>query len=345
MNLEEIYYGIKKIIDTVDFSLLWDGFIPLRFAVYNGEKCFFDGKYIPKTDEFIANTAIMYNDEYIAIWNVIEEVDLEVLASKMIHEMFHAYQMQNNESRFPNEIDALVKYNYSDENFSVKLEENRLLSRLIGNFNEADFRRFLSLRKYRLLNFEYEYRYESAIEQIEGSANYVELNALKQISEEKYNHKISGMLSEICDPENFFPIRIVSYSIGALIFELLKKNNLLCFDSFSHESVTTSFLKDALEYNGKLPFSLEIESIINDYNSATDKIIQQALLTNHCVLDGEYELIGVNVYDARYYNSYIVSTYFVMFICNGCESVLYGDFVIKLNSENKISKVYKIEIQ
>lgn len=342
MNLEKIYYDIKKIIDTVDFSLLWDGFILLRFAVYNEEKCFFDGSYIPKTDAFIANTAIMYNDEYIAIWNVIEEVDIEILASKMIHEMFHAYQMKNNESRFPKELEALVKYNYSAENLSIKMEENKLLCSLIGNFNEAEYMRFLSLRKYRLKNFEYEYRYESAIEQIEGSANYVELNALKQISEEKYKLKIAGMLNEICNPKNCFPIRIVSYSIGAFIFELLKKNELLCFESITHEPVTTQILKKVLDYNGGLPFSLKIEEKINDYNATTDKIIQQALLTNQCVLEGEFDLLGVNVYNARYYKGYIVSTYFVMFMGSDKESVLYGDFVIKLNSVNKITKVYKI---
>jgi hypothetical protein len=343
MNLEEIYYGIKKIIDTVDFSLLWDGFSPLQFAVYNKEECFFDGSYVPKTDAFIANTAIMYNDEYIAIWNVMGEVDYKVLASKLIHEMFHGFQMINSESRFTNEIEALLKYKYSDVNLSIKMEENILLSSLIKNFNRADYSRFLSLRKYRLLNFEYEYRYESSIEQIEGSANYVELNALKQISEEKYNLKIAGILNEICNPKNYFPIRIVSYSIGALIFELLKKNNMFCFKPFSKEPVSVSFLEDELAYNGQLPYFSEIDSIINDYNNVTDNIIQKTLLSNNCVLDGEYELLGVNVYNARYYNDYIVSTYFVMFMDNGRESVLYGDFVIKINSENKINKVYKIE--
>jgi len=343
MNLEEIYYGTRKIIESVDFSLLWDGFTPLRFAVYNEEECFFDGKFIPKTEAFMANTAIKYKGEYIAIWNINEEIDLEVLASKMIHEMFHAYQMKNKESRFPNEMEALVKYNYSVPNLSVKMEENRLISNLMENFNEADFKSLLSLRKYRLLNYKYEYRYESAVEQIEGSAEYVELNALKQISKEKYKLKIAGMLKKISDPKSCFPIRIVSYSIGGLIFELLKKNDLLSFEFFSHETTTISFLENASAYNEELPFSSEMETLIKDYNSATDQIIQQALLTNECVLDGEYELLGVNVYNARYYNRYIVSTYFVMFMREGCESVLYGDFVIKLNTNDKISKVYKIE--
>ncbi|NBG88158.1 hypothetical protein [Isachenkonia alkalipeptolytica] len=100
------------------------------------------------------------------------------------------------------------------------MKENRLISKLMENFNEADFESLLSLRKYRLSNYEYEYRYESGVEQIEGSAEYMELNALKQISEEKYHVKIAGMLRKICNPKNCFPIRILSYAVGGLMFEL-----------------------------------------------------------------------------------------------------------------------------
>lgn len=343
MNLKDIYDGIEKIIDRVDFSLLWEGFTPLRFAVYNQDECFFDGKIIPKTDEFIGNTAILYEGEYIGIWNVIEEMDLEILASKMIHEMFHGYQMKNRESRHPNELEALMKYDYSVENLSVKMEENRLLADLVENFDEGDFKKFLSLRKYRLLNHEYEYRYESAVEQIEGSAEYVELNALKQISEEKYRLKKAGMLGKITDPKNCFPIRIISYSIGGLIFELLKKSHLHSFHEFSDEPVTTGMIKSAEAYAGEVPFSSDIEALIDGYHSETQRIIQQAVAAKDLVLEGEYELLGVNVYNARYYKGYMVSTYFVMFMRDSSQEVLYGDFVIQLNDEKNIEKVYRIK--
>ena len=36
-------------------------------------------------------------------------MDLDILASKIIHEMFHAYQMECGESRFLEEVEALLK--------------------------------------------------------------------------------------------------------------------------------------------------------------------------------------------------------------------------------------------
>lgn len=342
MNLEDVYIDIKNIIDDVDFSLLWDGFVPLKFAIYNADECFFDGMYIDKTDAFIANTAILHNNEYIAIWNIMGVPDLEILASKIIHEMFHGFQMENNESRFPDELESLVEYSYTNINLSMKLEENKLIEKLLMRFDEAVYERFKAHRKYRLLNFKYEYEYESAIEQIEGSATYVELNALKQISKTKYQLKMKEILGEIRTPINYVPIRIVSYSIGALLFELIKKYNLFDFECFSDEALPVSLLGDALAYKGELPFSPVVQEIIRDYNSETESIIKRALLTNKPVLDGEYDLLGVNVYDARYYNNYIVSRYFIMYMNEGNQSELYGDFVLEMNADGKISRAYEI---
>lgn len=41
MNLEKLYYEVKKHIDTVDFSKLWKNFKPLKFALYTDTECFF----------------------------------------------------------------------------------------------------------------------------------------------------------------------------------------------------------------------------------------------------------------------------------------------------------------
>ena len=101
MKLNELYYEVLKYINLVDFNKLYSGFKPLKFALYNDDECFFNGKYIDKTDGFIANTAIEFDGEMIAIWNVLEDVEPIVLASKIIHEMFHGYQMINNESENP----------------------------------------------------------------------------------------------------------------------------------------------------------------------------------------------------------------------------------------------------
>ncbi|MBE6984252.1 MAG: hypothetical protein E7434_01320 [Ruminococcaceae bacterium] len=91
-QLCNLYHLVKAEVDKVDFSSLWDGFAPLRFALYDQELCCFDGEMIKKTNDFLANTAINYRGEWIAIWNVSDEIDPKILASKMVHEMFHGFQ-------------------------------------------------------------------------------------------------------------------------------------------------------------------------------------------------------------------------------------------------------------
>ena len=41
MDLEKLYYLVKDAIDTLDLQKIWPGFKPLRFALYDDEKCFF----------------------------------------------------------------------------------------------------------------------------------------------------------------------------------------------------------------------------------------------------------------------------------------------------------------
>ena len=130
MELEKLYHEVKKYVDTLDFSKLWRGFQPLKFALYTDTECFFDGAYIEKTDEFIGNTAILYKGEWIAIWFVQEQISPIVFASKIVHEMFHGFQMMNNDSRFPNELDALYQYKYDEVNLNMKMRENQLIYKL-----------------------------------------------------------------------------------------------------------------------------------------------------------------------------------------------------------------------
>jgi hypothetical protein len=226
-KLDELYYEVNKYIKMLDFNELWNGFKPFKFALYNDNECFFDGHYIEKTNDFIANTSINYKNEIIAIWNVMEEVNPIILTSKIIHEMYHGYQMLNNESRFPNELDALYNYKYNDNNLSIKLIENKLIAELVSKFDIDKYRYLLSLRKYRFNNYNYEYVYESKIEQIEGSACYVELNVLKQLSNELYLNKLNSMKKRVVNPNNLLPIRIISYDIGALLLTILKENNIV----------------------------------------------------------------------------------------------------------------------
>ena len=338
-NLEELYKIVKSYLDKVDFSLLWKGFKPLKFALYNNETVFFDGKYVEKTSEFIANTAIEYKGEIIGIWNVMEDIDPIVLGSKMIHEMFHGFQRMNNETRFPDELDALYNYQYSDENLSIKLEENKLLVKLLDNYNVDDFNKLLGLRKYRADKFKYEYKYESLIEQIEGSANNVELNALKQLSNDLYLEKLNSLKNSIIDKSNFLPIRVICYDIGAVLLDVLKRNNLTFDEGFSKDSFSMDLINGINP--AKVDVTLSFEENIKKYFERAEEIINNAINKNDVVVVGRYNILGVNIYNAIFYKGYIISIYFLMYGEQNAPNIEYGNFIIETKGSKILTKVYR----
>ncbi len=182
-DLEDLYNKVAAAIVNVDFAKFWEGFKPLKFALYNETECFFDGRFIEKTPEFCANTAIEYRGKMIAIWNVQQEMPISVFASKIIHEMFHGFQKERGWDCWADEMEALYRYRYSEENLNVKLHENRLLLDMLEDFDADKYRELLACRKYRSERFPYEFSYECCGEEIEGSANYVEWQVLRQLDE------------------------------------------------------------------------------------------------------------------------------------------------------------------
>ena len=340
MDLEKLYYKVKKHIDAVDFSKLWRGFDPLKFALYADNECFFDGRYIEKTDEFIGNTSVFYNGEWIAIWYVQEQIDPVVLASKIVHEMFHGFQMMHNDSRFPNELGALYDYKYDESNLDLKLKENHLLCSLSTRFDKEMFKEFLQIRKYRSKTFGYSYHYESCIEQIEGTANFVELSCLKQLSAELFEKKLSKMRERIIDPANLFPIRVICYDIGALLLYVLTENDIAFEDGFSPVAFSEDIIADVEEKKYASEYSTK--RFLDIYNAKARETIKKAIDKNTLVADTPCELLGVNVYDAVFCENHIISTYFVMFALDGEQRIEYGDFVIETNEYRKITKIYRL---
>lgn len=91
MNLLEMYNAVSIILNTIDFGALFPDFRQYQFALYNSREIIIGGKAMPYQDQFRENTSILYEGEYIAIWNMefdpIE--DPEQLAYCLVHEMFH----------------------------------------------------------------------------------------------------------------------------------------------------------------------------------------------------------------------------------------------------------------
>ncbi|SHJ88005.1 hypothetical protein SAMN02745248_01211 [Hathewaya proteolytica DSM 3090] len=341
IDLKRIYKQVRNTIENVNFSDLWPGFKRFDFALYNDDIVILDGQLVPKTDDFLGNTSILYDGKYIAIWRLTTEIDKYVLASKIIHEMFHAYQMEMHESRFPNEIEALWQYKYSPDYLQIKYEENLLLAELTVEFNTEKLKSFLQYRKFRQCNYTYEYNYENSVEAIEGSATYVELQALKMFNEEKYLQRLHGMLDNISNLGNLIPMRIICYDTGALFLNLCMENSL-SLDltvGIASEIFYSKLIEDTACKNISIKVSPEIKKFYQEDQRNFRKKIE--LITSHCneVIKGNFELLGVNVYSARFLDGYIYSEYFIMYK-DAEPKILYGDYLAKIEN-HMITEIYK----
>ena len=339
MQLDKIYFEVKNYIDKVDFSKLWKGFEPIKFALYTDDKCFFDGCYIEKTSDFLANTCIVYQGERVAIWNLKGEMDTTILASKIVHEMFHGFHSMQGDCSFVDELDALYNYKYSHLNLDLKLKENHLLCSLSQVFDQKSFEELLEIKKYRSQNFPYEYHYEAYIEQMEGSADYVELMCLKQLSQPLFHQRLLTIMQSIVEVEKMLPIRIACYQTGALLLYILKQNNIVFDDSLVKNSFAESLLLGVSPRECTSKFSTG--DAIQKFFAESSKIVENALQKNDVVCDVSCNLLGVNVYNAVHINNYIISYYFVMYGERENSQIKMGNFVIETHENKKLTKIYR----
>lgn len=344
MKLNNLYSKLAEIISNLDYESIWYGFKPLKFALYDDEKCFFDGSYIEKTDAFCANTSVSYNGEQIAIWKVDGEIKTTVLASKIVHEMFHGYQTVQGWNCSANEMEALCRYEYSAENLTLKLRENDLLLSLLDGSDETALRELMAHRKLRSEKYPYEYSYESKVEEIEGTATYVEWMVLKQLDEPEAKALTNRMRTVMTKPECLFPIRISGYYTGALMINALSGAGIYPFAA-DDRPVGVSSLKAVTPsdgvFTGKDMIFRNVSDAVDAFNKKSEEIIRSVLERNEVVLNGPLELVCVNIYDARFYKGYITSKYFLLYRDEAGEKTIYGNYVIKLSDDKTISCVYR----
>jgi len=340
MNLERLYAAVSERITRLDFDALFQGFAPKKFALYNETGCIFDGHRIEKPESFCANTSVLFQGEHVAIWNVQSEMDPDVFTSKIVHEMFHAFQEERGWNCFANEMEALFRYRYDAENLSIRLCENERLLALAGRFDEAAYHELLSYRKYRSERFPYEFQYESRVEEIEGTANYVEWKALGQLDPDKADALLGKMRETMLRPESFFPIRISNYYTGACMTHAMHCAGVDVFSDAERPKIAT-LLKGVTPAKAIPAVSERVVSEISNYEAETKRIVTSARTRNEVVLNGPKELCSVNVYDARHYEDCITSRFFLMYREDGKEMTIDGDFVIRMKDERTIDTVYR----
>lgn len=241
MNLLKIYTDVNSILNTIDFNDLFDGFHKYRFALYNSKEIVINGTSIPYQDGFRGNTSILYEGEYIAIWNLefdpIE--DLERLAYCLIHEMFHCHQYTNKETRYPSDFE-LLNYPEDVENFVNKYNENKYLADSYEKHDIELFRKFFCVREMRYKTYPSMVRQELKAETLEGMAEYIGLKALARINVEKYRVIVSEYIEKLKTENNLlFDVRRISYFTGTIFF--------LCLEQFGF-SVNNVFDSEKTAY-------------------------------------------------------------------------------------------------
>lgn len=179
--LTKAWNEVDRLLRQVDFGALWPGFTAAPFALYDGEKACLDGERMTCPAAFRGNTALDWQGRIIAIWRLEPGQGGPVLAADLVHEMFHVFQHQHGECRWPDDLAALDAPQ-SPQLLSIKLAENRLLLRAAecsGAETRALLARVCALRRWRQMHGSVEF--ELRAETVEGMAEYMGNEALCQL--------------------------------------------------------------------------------------------------------------------------------------------------------------------
>lgn len=239
MDVRTIYHSVEKKIKQIDFHALHPDFKPYRFALYDHAMVCLEGELFPYEDIFRGNTSIEYRGEPIAIWDLDleEKIDTELLAYGIIHEMYHCFQRENQEIRYPDDL-KLLCYPADIINFSAKYQENLQLIQAYQNQDRQALKRFYTIRNARYIKYGESIREEWKAETLEGMAEYIGLKALKQIQKEKYQTIIRQYMEWLQqDISLLFDARRISYYTGTLFYLTLDRLGIPIENKFSEQTV------------------------------------------------------------------------------------------------------------
>lgn len=238
MNLLSAHRAVSVLLAQLDFSALFPGFHPFRFALYDEQNACVDGSMRPRDERFRGNTAIDLDGEWLAIWNLSDDpADPVTLAHDMAHEMFHCFQLERGETRYPDDL-ALLAYPDDTVHFARKHHENCLLADAFERRDSDALRQFCAVRNARLAHYPEAVRQECLAETIEGAAEYVGLKALQTFSPAQYERAVAACLRRLReDVPLLFDVRRGSYDTGAFFCLTLDALGFPVHNDFSAQTL------------------------------------------------------------------------------------------------------------
>lgn len=221
--LERIYKAVQEKHETLDFQALWPGFHSFPFALYDGNRAYGRNGYFPQPEAFRGNTALNYHGEWTAVWKLTpaETPDIHVLSADLVHEMFHAFQMECGERRFPDDLAALA-YPMDAGNLTAKLAENRALAAAFAAPSVSEkvwlLARFAGIRRTRGAALKECFMFELFPETVEGMAEYIGAQALARLSPEAYTRRTAFFIEALTRiAPALLDMRRQAYFSGALL--------------------------------------------------------------------------------------------------------------------------------
>ena len=119
----------------------------------------------------------------------------------------------------------------------------------------------------------------------------------------------------------------------------MNENGIEYQSDFRDTPFSESLIANTQEYTGQI--ELTMGEAIDSYYKEASSVISDAISKNDIVSSCVCDILGVNVYNAVYYNNHIISRYCVMYGDEKSPKVEYGNFVIETNDYKKMSKLYR----
>ena len=356
--MRELVEQMNKKLMLIDFNELWKGFHRIPYALYDDKTVYLENGEIPRDERFFANTAIDYEGKKLAIWNITGEPsaqDAETLTADLVHEMFHAFQQENGEKRFPHDLTTL-RYPYDAENFNLKYAENKLLADAFEAVDPAQkkelFNQLCGLRQKREELIGEMIVCEYLTETAEGMADYVGTLALKVLSEEKFTLRCKdyiGKLRELAPLQ--LDIRRISYYSGVILLLTASAAGMDLHHTIvgAKESVWQLI---SLTLKPELPEDL---SVVGDLGNIKELVIGTRAERNNEIEDfirffktlksGDFSITGYDPMNMLRVKDYILCKTFVHLTDNGSNTaeMLMGQTLLEMTpgSENKVIRYFR----
>ena len=342
--MQDLWQRIHSKIRRIDFDTLWPGFRPFPFAFYDDKRVVFSDRTLPWDARFLGNTAIDWEGSPLAIWKIEspEPADEDVLTSKLVHEMFHAFQKASGETRWADEIRQGLRYQYHPDNLCLKFMEDFHLCGFLTSFSVETWQILLSVRNGRAQRFPEEVDYEARIETIEGMAEYIELQALRVLDERKYQQSLQRIVETLNDPAKLFPIRSVCYHSGAVMCVLADRHGLAIWHEIGKESRTIDrLLADGLPARIR---PVKIQSVITE----VDRFLAQRKETmDHFFcgaepyLEGNFPLIGMDPMNTFVLDQRIYFRNFIGYMDTDGPKVFMGEGAGDFDADFNLRRIFR----